>query len=1091
MASTRRTTNNSVSTLDEQSAVIESVLTKEKNTVTSKKEDKKRRIKRAEKEAKKVRTSSAVSVPAQKELGEEIESDDMAESGSEGTVSLTWEDAKAQMQAHGLQYVNPYGLNLGISQEQWDNPNLVHQPPHDISDDDVSDLTSMADSEVSAIQPQPAVTTEVEQQLKLVGSGALADFLREEWTHVKESDKVSTKLDDCTAKVVNKMLKESLHVTDMEKLAKNHPRVENVDFMKVPRLDMEVFQVVEQKVRNLDQSLQSIQKGVLASVSALSPVLSLLIQRGDADEELNKVGRNLGESIKLLAYVNNILSSKRRDLIKPYLAPVYAQVLTKGHDTTPDWLYGGDLVTTTRKCEASQKLAQKILKPKSDSNPAKSQSAKRFKGPKNTGMGMLRGFNPLQPQNIRFPSPQMIQEFIQAQMGLAGQPRQFGVWLPKPIPTATVSAATRESTTVVSQENQFQPEVNLVSGSDFDGFKGGQIKNHLYAWKTVTRDPWVLDVVQGLRIPFTNIPSQSKEPFPYRLSAVEREAALDEINKLISLDVLEIAQDEPDQFISNIFLRPKKDGSYRMILDLTIVNKSVQYLHFKMHSLNTAVEMMRPSCWMGSIDLRHAYYSVLMHEEDRKFLRFRWNDILYQYKAMPNGLACAPRFFTKILNPVFAYLRNQGHELFQYLDDSFVIADTEEKCRESLLKLCDLLEQLGFVVHRDKSILKPTRKLVFLGFDLDSEQMLVSLTSDKVQKFKTAALELLQKETYSIREVAGLIGLMIAYSPAFDYSLIHVKNIEREKIEALGKSRGSFEGIMTLSDESVNDIHWWLHNIELSGKHILICDPDIFLYTDASEEGWGAHVNGISSGGRWNQEESLLHINVLELKAIWFALRSFCKEDRIHVHVLTDNTTALAYIKNMGGVRSLECNQIAYDIWLWAEERNIWLTISHIPGVENVVADYKSRHFSDNVEWALSWNLFDKICTRFGCPDIDLFASRLNKKLEMYVSWTPDPYASNIDAFSMNWRGTFFYAFPPFSCILKVINKALRDNATGVLVVPWWPTQPWWARLQNLRLQHLRFKAKANNLTPVGKPRNINFINSCPLGAFLFMEDNS
>ena len=50
-----------------------------------------------------------------------------------------------------------------------------------------------------------------------------------------------------------------------------------------------------------------------------------------------------------------------------------------------------------------------------------------------------------------------------------------------------------------------------------------------------------------------------------------------------------------------------------MILNLTYLNKSVEYEHFKMHWLHTAIDMMRKDCWMGSIDLRHAYYSVPVH----------------------------------------------------------------------------------------------------------------------------------------------------------------------------------------------------------------------------------------------------------------------------------------------------------------------------------------------------------------------------------------------------------------------------------------------------------------------------------------------
>ena len=618
-------------------------------------------------------------------------------------------------------------------------------------------------------------------------------------------------------------------------------------------------------------------------------------------------------------------------------------------------------------------------------------------------------------------------------------------------------------------------------------FKGGQITNNLYAWKTITRDPWVLDVVKGLKIPFLQIPVQESEPRPYRLSQTECEAATTEISKLLELDVLEEVLDTPMQVVSNVFLREKKDGSHRMILDLTWVNTFVEYEHFKMHGFHTAVEMMREGCWLGSVDLRHAYYSVSIDSEYRKFLRFRWNDKLYGYKAMPNGLACAPRYFTKILNPVFAHLRKQGHEVFQYLDDSFVISDTREQCENSLTILCQTLESLGFVVHKDKSVLQPTKQLNFLGFDLDSERMIVELTKEKVEKFTRAATELLNNTYPTIREVAGLVGLMISYTPAFHYASAHIKNLEKDKIEALKLSKGNFNVKMVLSQEAVSDVNWWLKNINNSGKNIDISDPDVLIFADASQEGWGASCEDQSIGGRWDDEEILLHINVLELKAIYYALRSFCKKDNLHIEIMTDNTTALAYVKHMGGVRSIQCNEQAQLIWAWIEEHSSWLTISHIPGVENVVADYKSRNFSDNVEWKLSPKLFQRVCEVFGQPNIDLFASRLNKQIDIYVSFKPDPFAYAIDAFNMTWKGYFFYAFPPFSCVPKVLRKVLREQARGILIVPWWPTQPWWARLMNLHLRHIRFRPKNSNLIPIGKPKNVEFLNKCPLGAFLFM----
>ena len=551
--------------------------------------------------------------------------------------------------------------------------------------------------------------------------------------------------------------------------------------------------------------------------------------------------------------------------------------------------------------------------------------------------------------------------------------------------------------------------------------------------------------------------------------------------------MVEEVEELGNQVISNIFLRPKKDGGHRLILDLTWVNLHVEYEHFKMHSLQTAKNMMRRDCWMGSIDLKDAYYSVPITEEHRRFLRFRWKGKLYQFRVMPNGLACAPRVFTKILNPVFAKLRERGFEGFPYIDDSFVVGDKWEDCQESLDMLVQQLRELGFVVHPEKSVCTPTKQLVFLGFQLDSERFRVYLTEDKEEKFIRAASDLLRRDQPTIREVAGLVGLMVAFAQAFSYAEAYVKHIEKDKIDALAAAKGDFNARMRLSRQSVQEVQWWLDCIRKSGRPVRRGNPEIVLYADASNEGWGAHVQARTAGGRWDETEAEDHINVLELQAVKLGLESLCTEiEDQHIRVMSDNTTAISYLNHHGGVKSGRCNQVAQEIWQWAEARQNWLSAAHIPGIENVIADYKSRNFEDNIEWSLSDRLFERIVDRFGEPDIDLFASRLNHKVDRFVSWSPEPGAFAIDAFSLVWTDFKFYAFPPFSLVGRTVEKILEDEARGVIVVPWWPSQPWWGRLVRLKLQSMRFRPSRRNLTPVGKPDNAQVLSKCPLGVFCF-----
>lgn len=152
----------------------------------------------------------------------------------------------------------------------------------------------------------------------------------------------------------------------------------------------------------------------------------------------------------------------------------------------------------------------------------------------------------------------------------------------------------------------------------------------------------------------------------------------------------------------------------------------------------------------------------------------------------------------------------------------------------------------------------------------------------------------------------------------------------------------------------------------------------------------------------WSETESVLHINVLEIMAIKFALQSLCQNmESTHICIRSDNSVAVSFINNQGG-SILSLFEEAKSIWLWCDIKNIIISAVHIAGKNNVTADHMSRSFSDSTEWKLNEKVFNEICNTFFYPDIDLFASRLNRQLEKYISWFPDPQAITSDAFSIN-----------------------------------------------------------------------------------------
>lgn len=154
--------------------------------------------------------------------------------------------------------------------------------------------------------------------------------------------------------------------------------------------------------------------------------------------------------------------------------------------------------------------------------------------------------------------------------------------------------------------------------------------------------------------------------------------------------------------------------------------------------------------------------------------------------------------------------------------------------------------------------------------------------------------------------------------------------------------------------------------------------------------------------------------------------------------------SAISYINRTGGVQFPHLSELARKIWLWCERRKLWIFASYIPSKENIEADLASRVTNLDTEWELEPQAFNKINKQWGPFEIDLFASRQNTKCTRFCSRFPQPDTETVDAFTITWKDKKFYAFPPFALISRTLQKIVIDKAEGTLIVPFWPTQPWY-----------------------------------------------
>ncbi|MPC72188.1 hypothetical protein E2C01_066485 [Portunus trituberculatus] len=196
-------------------------------------------------------------------------------------------------------------------------------------------------------------------------------------------------------------------------------------------------------------------------------------------------------------------------------------------------------------------------------------------------------------------------------------------------------------------------------------------------------------------------------------------------------------------------------------------------------------------------------------------------------------------------------------------------------------------------------------------------------------------------------QIHKVIGLLVAATSAIELGKLHYKRIERAKIEALETTFGDFEGWMPITDEIRKDLTWWITELETQDRKIFRKAPEIEMFTDASNLGWAGCLSGHVTNGRWGPEEIDLHINARELLAILFTLKAFTHLlSSLYIKVMCDNTTAINYVNEMGGVRSVICDVISINIWDWSVKHDAWITASHIPGKCNILADSASRSFN-------------------------------------------------------------------------------------------------------------------------------------------------
>ena len=216
----------------------------------------------------------------------------------------------------------------------------------------------------------------------------------------------------------------------------------------------------------------------------------------------------------------------------------------------------------------------------------------------------------------------------------------------------------------------------------------------------------------------------------------------------------------------------------------------------------------------------------------------------------------------------------------------------------------------------------------------------------------------------------SLIGLLTATEKQVHLGRLHMRPIQWH-LKRNWRIPESLEKRIPLPRSLHPHLQWWLEEDNvLTGQPLHPLQHALQIFTDASKEGWGAHLNEYIARGTWSLPESKLHINYLELKAVFLALKEFQKLCiGKMVLVATDNTTVVAYINKEGGMRSGPLCALLWRILTWCTGKQVTLKARHIPGHLNVVADKLSRLGQTiQTEWSLLPEIFQALFQQQAAP---------------------------------------------------------------------------------------------------------------------------
>ena len=572
---------------------------------------------------------------------------------------------------------------------------------------------------------------------------------------------------------------------------------------------------------------------------------------------------------------------------------------------------------------------------------------------------------------------------------------------------------------------------------------------------TLKPDEFVRDTIEnGYRLPLLVEPPESFEE--NNLSARADIAFVrEEIKRLEALNCIVKTPVRPKLVLplSSVFSKKKRlvvDGS--RCLNPYLIKKSV-----RLSDLRDTPNLVKEGDFMCADDLDSGYWHLGVHPDYFKYLGIHVPEedgsiTFYYWRVLFLGISDAVFIFTAILKPIVVFLHSLGHKCSIYIDDIFSLGSSFIEALKTNEVVCDTLAKAGWIVKKEEKT-GPSQRLLYLGLEICTVSMKFFIPQKKIEKILSKLKSFARGHPHAkIRDIASLLGLLMSCYKALGPVTRIMTRVNYSWVHSSLDQRG-WDKYAAFPSHCRKELEFWIENLEkLNGfsfsASLSECQFEIEIAGDASDRGlfafqYGDHFETVARRmfSRQEAKESSTYREILVLHEVYCS-PDLARFSKTRIRHLTDNK-AVEFIFQSGS-RNPRIHKLVVDIFLACHALQISLTVSWRSRDNPLLqlADAGSRDF-DGSSYSLDFSSSSIVMEAFSHVNltVDAMAQSWNKKLPRYFSRFKDPLAIGQNFFAQKLDvSEGYYIFPPPKTIVACLLHLRKFRATGVLVIPLWPS---------------------------------------------------